>query len=648
MKNFNSSKQFFSAILFSLICFGSNAQSLNVSFNLSNYVGYNISCYGDSNGIIEPIITGGHPPYSFIWSTGATTQNISGLVAGDYIFSMYDSTSALAFRDTVTLVQPDSLYVIFQPSTFGAFNVTMHGAEDATIDVQFYGGTPPYWFNWVSSTSWINGMEIMPAEDIGAGTYNLNIGDANECNKLSPTIVLTEPDLLQIVSVSSVATTCHGGNNGKAYVSATGGIPPYTFTWTSNHYISGNTDDTLLNQIAGEYYVEVHSAYGTEVLLDTVIIAEPNAMQVATTPYVYPNNFNVSCYHCYNGSITASVTSNGHPPYNYLWLTGQSTASISTLGKGTYTVSVSDAYGCTGTSSSNLIEAEPEMWKMNGDTLSTNSSKFLGTMNSSDLVIKTDTTERLRIMANGDIKIKQFADTVNRLLTIDAYGKIIPGDVIDGVGGEVYVPCASPAYRISPWVSTRIMGPYGGYDVINCNQRFGFGIGAPLERIHVVGFARFSTASTTNYLNIGYSGNSMINSYGGALLINQDSHQNVKICTTGGIVSIGTVTPITTDSFKLYVRGGIRTEAVKVDVADGVWSDYVFEKNYRLRNIKEISEFINEYKHLPGIPSSQEVEENGVDLLEMQAKLLAKIEELTLYLIKQQNEIDLLKEQIKK
>ena len=83
-------------------------------------------------------------------------------------------------------------------------------------------------------------------------------------------------------------------------------------------------------------------------------------------------------------------------------------------------------------------------------------------------------------------------------------------------------------------------------------------------------------------------------------------------------------------------RLGIRTEVVKVDLSNmNEWADYVFEKDRKLISIHNLKEFINKNKHLPGIQSAEEAFKNEVELLEMDSKLLAKIEELTLYIIEQ-------------
>jgi len=91
--------------------------------------------------------------------------------------------------------------------------------------------------------------------------------------------------------------------------------------------------------------------------------------------------------------------------------------------------------------------------------------------------------------------------------------------------------------------------------------------------------------------------------------------------------------------YKLFVAGGILTEKVKVAVKDSdEWADYVFADNYKLRNLNEVSRFIQKNKHLPGVPSASEVAANGIDLGKMDAKLLEKIEELTLYMIELKKE----------
>jgi hypothetical protein len=115
-----------------------------------------------------------------------------------------------------------------------------------------------------------------------------------------------------------------------------------------------------------------------------------------------------------------------------------------------------------------------------------------------------------------------------------------------------------------------------------------------------------------------------------------------------GKVGIGT-TNMPDNSYRLYVRDGIRTEKIKVDVASSNgWADYVFDTEYKLMSLGELEEFINANKHLPEIPCAEDVVANGVELAEMQATLLKKIEELTLYILAQNKRIDELEKLAKK
>lgn len=107
-----------------------------------------------------------------------------------------------------------------------------------------------------------------------------------------------------------------------------------------------------------------------------------------------------------------------------------------------------------------------------------------------------------------------------------------------------------------------------------------------------------------------------------------------------GSVGIGT---LTTGSHRLAVEGSIGARAIEVEASG--WSDFVFEKDYKLRTLEEVENYIEENKHLPEIPTEKEVMEQGIDLAKMNAKLLQKIEELTLYLIEEhKNNLKLQKE----
>ncbi len=118
---------------------------------------------------------------------------------------------------------------------------------------------------------------------------------------------------------------------------------------------------------------------------------------------------------------------------------------------------------------------------------------------------------------------------------------------------------------------------------------------------------------------------------------NSASWTDALVITTTGKIGIGTANP----SQKLDVNGTIRTREVNVTTSG--WADYVFLPDYELKPLSEVERFIEEHGHLPNVPSEKEVLDNGVNLLQMNVKLLEKVEELTLYMIELQKEIEQLK-----
>lgn len=150
------------------------------------------------------------------------------------------------------------------------------------------------------------------------------------------------------------------------------------------------------------------------------------------------------------------------------------------------------------------------------------------------------------------------------------------------------------------------------------------------------------------YYSLGWFADSQWNNtYGPSLWVS--SFGGIKFFTTGsprltidylGRVGIGKTNP----AYELEVNGTIHAKQVLVDMNN--WSDFVFDKNYNLPSLSYVEDFISKNGHLPNIPSEDEVIRNGVNITEMQAKLLQKIEELTLYIIEQDNKIEKLQKRV--
>ncbi|KEO71616.1 hypothetical protein EL17_24020 [Anditalea andensis] len=110
--------------------------------------------------------------------------------------------------------------------------------------------------------------------------------------------------------------------------------------------------------------------------------------------------------------------------------------------------------------------------------------------------------------------------------------------------------------------------------------------------------------------------------------------EKIVLAQNGGNVGVGMSNP----THKFEVNGTIRAKEIKVEASN--WPDYVFEADYDLMDLKDVAEFIHQHKHLPGIPSEKEVQDSGINLGEMNALLLKKIEELTLHLIQLQAKME--------
>ncbi|MBC7553035.1 MAG: hypothetical protein H7257_03550 [Taibaiella sp.] len=157
-------------------------------------------------------------------------------------------------------------------------------------------------------------------------------------------------------------------------------------------------------------------------------------------------------------------------------------------------------------------------------------------------------------------------------------------------------------------------------------------------------------AGRVNYISLGSSG------YGHVFANNDPSGSFDKhmAITKDGYVLVGKTIiddaiTYTRTGYKLIVETGILTEKVRVALHSTTdWSDFVFAKGYKLRPLSAVKNYIAANQHLPDVPSAKEVVKNGIDLGEMDAKLLRKIEELTVYIIAQEERINKLESSINK
>lgn len=314
----------------------------------------NVSCFGGNDGTSTVSVNNGNPPFSYQWDTNArsqTTATADSLRSGNYTVTVTDNNGC---TDTITtsITEPQPLVASIASTT----DASCFGGNDGQATASASGGTSPYTYNWPSSGN--NATE----SNLAQGSYILTITDANGCTDTA-LAVINEPSELIASIDSSIDVSCFGSSDGAAYASASGGIAPYTYSWSS----SAN-DSTATNLGQGSYILTVSDANGCT---DTasVTINEPQALVTNISSFS-----NVSCAGGNDGSATASA-SGGTPPYTYSWPSSGNNATENNLTAGSYTLTVSDINGCTDTATVQISEPSVLIANIN---LTTNVSCFGG------------------------------------------------------------------------------------------------------------------------------------------------------------------------------------------------------------------------------------------------------------------------------
>jgi hypothetical protein len=203
------------------------------------------------------------------------------------------------------------------------------GQSDGTASVSVSGGTAPYTYLWN------NGDTASAVSNLSAGTYICTTTDAMGCSD-TVQVIISNLNGPSIGTITATNVDCNGGSSGSASTSVTGGTPPYTYTWSN-----GSTTATASGLPAGTYTVTVSDSAGCTIN-GSVTITQPTALTATSSAT------DESCTGCADGTATV-IPAGGTSPYTYLWSNGSTTASITGLSTGTYTVTVTDANGCTQT-----------------------------------------------------------------------------------------------------------------------------------------------------------------------------------------------------------------------------------------------------------------------------------------------------------
>jgi hypothetical protein len=290
---------------------------------------------GANDGTATASPSGGIEPYSYLWSNGSTDQTITGLIPGDYIVTVTDGNFCTAVQ-TVTVDAFGSCALEIQAEIT---NASCFGVCDGIITLTVLNATEPVEYFWS------NGASTSQIIDLCAIDWSVTVTDADGCI-LTATYTVSQPAEI-VVNGGATDETEQNGGDGTAWAAPTGGVPPYTYLWST-----GSTDSLIVDLDPAEYFVTVTDASGCTAV-QTLTVNPFTCVSLIESALVA-----ITCNGACDGAISITVL-DGVGPFTYLWNVGSTETAIDSLCAGTYSVSIYDAgQNCTGLAG--FLISEPE------------------------------------------------------------------------------------------------------------------------------------------------------------------------------------------------------------------------------------------------------------------------------------------------
>jgi len=302
-----------------------------------NVITTNTPCNANK-GIAIANATGGTPPYIFSWNDGTSSAKDSGMAAGIYQVTVYDSNNCSS-TTTATISDSSGPTVVVNVTnvkcfgdTNGAINLTVTGVKPYVCIWSQVGN--PIGSQYLCSGGTININASMP--DIIAGTYVCEVRDGNGCVTTTPNIVVSQPAALSINPITSNAGCATA--NGNASVTVSGGVTPYAYSWNG---AAASTTTSMSNISAGYYNVVVTDSNGCKDSVAAIVNSTNGPV-----PYVTAT----TAFNCVMGTMGSATVSdsNGTGPYSFLWSNNETTQTLAGVTGGTYYVTTTDNSGCIG------------------------------------------------------------------------------------------------------------------------------------------------------------------------------------------------------------------------------------------------------------------------------------------------------------
>jgi|GEM_PF-6852223 hypothetical protein len=279
------------------------------------------SCPDLADGSISVTASGGKGNYSYAWSTGDTTQSISGLENGTYSVTVYDN-GICSDQANVTITAPDTLSAVYT-----AEKPTCYSTADGQVGISISGGVPSY------NVEWEDGSTLKRRFDLEAGSYNVFISDDNNCSTNINVVVPAKDSVSIDYEITSVS--CYGGSDGEISIDSISNANNPMVEWSN-----GQIGRTLRNVPAGFYEADITDSYGCMTTFEFEV-GSPDSLQIVNDTIT-----DVLCKNGFNGSINFEVIG-GNGNYTFNWDDGPRTKNRSNLTAGTYYVTITDDLNCT-------------------------------------------------------------------------------------------------------------------------------------------------------------------------------------------------------------------------------------------------------------------------------------------------------------
>jgi len=289
-------------------------------------------------GRVGVTATNGFAPYTYLWSTGDTTQVVDSLPAGNYFVTVTDDQGCPSVG-SVDVDSPSDFIILFADRE----PISCAGERDAALTAM-PSGSGPFTYNWS------NGLTGQTISGLGADVYTVSVVNGEGC-LATRTVEITEPDTLKAEISSRMNVSCPGMTDGSTSINVTGGTAPYTYAWSDLNSMSIGSTDTLSNLAAGTYLVSVTDDNGCSVQT-SVEIGESQAMEITLM------SNGVRCNGDMNGSAGVNVIG-GQEPYTFLWDNGETSQGVTNLLGGMHMMTVTDANGCVMVETFNIPSPPP-------------------------------------------------------------------------------------------------------------------------------------------------------------------------------------------------------------------------------------------------------------------------------------------------